>query len=499
MRRARLGLCAALGMTVVPALIGGQQPAQQPSPAKPDTIAMDARAKQVAHDRSLFGPDPSYPEERYDFQAQLDIYGAKRMNRTQRPLIELGRELYGFGPFRRSATILGSHNILIPQLLVYGDVRSAGGYNDFGVAHAGRWANRINLDVDLKLTATERIHALFRPLEKAGQFSRFDFTGDSTGFTGEFDGEPASLFLEGDLGAILGGLSGRDAPFDLAITGGLIPMLFQNGVWIEDAFIGGAFAIPARNSKVLDWSNFDMSFFYGGGRLSNPTVGTGTDNGQIAGATAFIETKKGYLEIGYANIFGADSGGRDFHSVALSFTRRYRGRVSNSLRYIAAFGKDSSSGGNANGHLFLIESSLITSRPSTVVPYINLFYGIDSPVSAARDPGAGGILKNTGLNFEADAITGFPSLDPTARDAAGGALGINLLGGNLDRQLVLEVAATAPIKKTFLSEPQYGAGVRIQQPLTNALILRIDGIYGLLGSGADNTLSGARLELRYKL
>jgi hypothetical protein len=512
MRRATLVLA---GLTL--ALAGTRSAAQQPArpaaqPARDtthhDSVTMDPRAHRVAHIRSAFGPDPSYPEAPYDYQAQLDIYGAKHMNRTQRPLLELGREMYHSGPFRPAGTALGKHNILIPQLLVYGDVRSAAGSNQFfdpdggPSVSLGTWGNRLNLDVDLKITASERIHALFRPFEKDGRFTRFDFqvpAGDSTGFKDELDIEPAALFFEGDFGAIVGGLTRRDAPFDLPISAGLMPLLFQNGVWIEDAFIGGAFAIPARNSKSLDWSNFDISFFYGGDKVSNPTVGSGADNGQIAGATAFIEAKKGYLEVGYASVFGAEeTGGRDFQSIAVSFTRRYRGRVSNSVRYIGAIGTDTDSFGDANGHLLLIENSLITSKPSTQVPYLNLFFGYDSPVSAARDPGAGGILKNTGLNFESDAITGFPSLDPTAHNAAGGALGLNLLGGNLNRQLVLEVAATYPwTESVTLPGAQYGVGLRIQEPLTNAMILRIDGIYGireLIGN-----ISGVRLELRYKL
>lgn len=493
-----LSLFAAVSATTARA----QQPARDT--VKHDSVTMDPRARKVAHNRAVFGPDPTYAPAPYDYQAQLDIYGAKRMNRTQRPLIELGRELYHNGPFGRAGTMLGSHNILTPQLLVYGDLRTAAGHNQVvGVGGApsftsGTWANRLNLDVDFKITATERIHALFQPLEKDGQFTRFDFAGDSTGFSEHFDAEPAALFFEGDLGAILGGLSGRDAPFDLPITAGLIPLLFQNGVWIEDAFVGGAFAIPARNSRILDWSNFDLSFFYGGSKLSNPTVGAGIDNGQIAGATAFIEALQGYLEVGYANIFGTNAGGRNFSSVALSFTRRYLGRVSNSVRYVGAVGTQGAFGGDPNGHLLLIENSLITARPSTTVPYLNLFFGLNSPMSAARDPGAGGILKNTGLNFESDAITGFPSLDPTATDAAGGALGLNLLGSNLNRQLVLEVAATYPwTTSATLPGAQYGIGVRIQQPLTNAIILRLDGMYGvreLIGN-----ISGVRLELRHKL
>jgi len=38
-----------------------------------------------------------------------------------------------------------------------------------------------------------------------------------------------------------------------------MPMFMQNGVWLEDAFHG--VTIPARNSKALDITNCDVTFF----------------------------------------------------------------------------------------------------------------------------------------------------------------------------------------------------------------------------------------------
>ncbi len=490
---------AAASCVALAAPVRAQGSAQ--APAKHDSVKMDARAKPARHDTAAFGPDAQYPDIKYDYQAQLDIYGAKHMNPTQRPLLELGRDLYAEGPFRKGINILGKHNLFIPQLLVYGDFRTAGGQSSVGgsAPDVGTWANRLNLDVDLKLTATERIHALFRPFENADGFTRFDFTGTATGFKQEFDAKPSALFFEGDLGAIVGGITGRDSPFDMPIAVGLMPLVFHNGAWIEDAFTGAAFTIPARNSGSLDWSNFDITFFAGMDRLSNPAFRIAKDTGMIGGVNVFVEANKGYWEAGYAMV-KSDSG-RAFHSAALSFTRRYGGWLSNSVRYIGAFNMSTnetlSATTEADGHIILIENSLITSKPSTVVPYLNLFAGMGTPASALRDPGSGGILKNTGLNFETDALTAFPSLDASARDAVGGALGLNVLGSNLNRQFVIEVAASYPHKTSLLMPGgQYGAGFRAQQNLTKAMLLRVDGMFGKR-EGLTN-VRGARLELRYK-
>ena len=453
---------------------------------------VDDRARIVAHDSAAFGGGPHY-EGPYDVQAQIDIYGAKYMNPTARPLLELGREMYGAGPLKRG---MGTYNPIRPQLLVYGDFRTAAGYNRFGDAgDLGTWGNRLNLDIDLRFTETERVHALFRPFEKDGQFTRFDFTGDSTGFKDNFDFEPTALFFEGDLGAILGGLSGNDSPFDMPIAFGIMPILFHNGTWLEDAFTGAAFTIPAKNSAALDWTNYDITFFAGFDRVSNEFVNTG----RIFGVNTFIEAYRGYIEGGYAFVGGEENVSKGYHSVALSFTKRYGGRLSNSVRYIGAFGGSSDTLATiANGHLLLVENSLITSKPTTVVPYLNLFFGLDNPGSAARDPGAGGILKNTGLSFETEAITGFPALNATATDAVGGALGINLLGNNLNQQLVLEAAGSfAHTASAFTPQgAQFAVGFRAQRNLSNTMIARADGVFGKRKDLSD--ISGLRFELRRK-
>ena len=486
-----------LGVALVALVISaGEARAWQAVPdTAPHLPEIDPRARLVDYDSTVFGEDPTYRDIEYDYQAQLDIYGAKYLNPTQRPLLELGRDLYQLGPFSGSANTSGGHNVLIPQLMVYGDFRISSAYNDTGTEVA-TVANRLNLDVDLKLTATERIHATFRPLDDSGEFTRIDFKGETTGFKDVFDAKPEALFFEGDLGAILGGLSGRDAPFDLPFSVGLMPLLFHNGIWIEDAFTGLAFTLPAMNSAALDWSNYDITFFAGLDRLSNPAFGA-EGGGRIFGFNTFIEAYRGYIEAGYAYVDGEP--GSEFHSVALSFTKRLGATLSNSIRYIGAFGQKTPDPGTpktAGGHLLLIENSLITSRPYTVVPYFNLFVSTGRPVPAAKDPGAGGILKNTGLNFESDGLTGFPTIAAAANDVIGGALGLNLLGSGFNRQLVLEAAITFPYAGSDLEGEQFAFGLRGQQPLTKAIILRVDAMYGKRSGLPD--LTGVRLELRHK-
>jgi hypothetical protein len=176
---------------------------------------------------------------------------------------------------------------------------------------------------------------------------------------------------------------------------------------------------------------------------------------------------------------------------------------------IANLGQDPVPGRDktADGWLLLVENSLISRRPLTLVPYGNFFAGFDRPQALARAAGTGGVLFNTGINFESDGLTGYPTLDDTARDSWGGAVGVEYLF-DLDRQIVVEAAAVRRDPGAGELDPgdEYAFGVRFQQPVTNAWIVRFDAMYGWREDGRDpvgavlprNDVYGARFELRRK-
>ena len=469
---------------------------ETPGPVKP---------RAVAYDRAAFRSDPVYASEGYDPEDQVLIYGGKTEVVTQRPVPELGRPFYQVGPLGHGLNLAGRKNLLFPHFYGFGDWRTAVAFNDNGADENAQIATRLNLDLDLGLTATERLHALFQPLQKDGAFTRCEFAGDDSlqDCELEFDPDPQTLFFEGDLAAITSGITDRHQRWDLPVTAGFVPLIFQNGIWVEDAFIGGAFSIPALNSPTLDISNADITIFGGFDQVN--ANGVIDANGNIAnsnvnlyGIASFIEMLEGYVEAGYGYVDAEDSlKDQDYHSATVAFTRRYGGKLSNSLRLVGSFGQDRDQGDDQNGLMILAESSLITSKPYTLVPYGNFFVGLDRPVPLARE---NGILKNTGIAFESDALTGFPFLNDTGQNAYGGAVGVQHLF-DLDQQIVLEVAAVRDLEDISASFEevvgnQYALSVRYQIPLSNAWIFRSDAIYGLRESEED--VAGIRTEFRFK-
>lgn len=447
-----------------------------------------------------FGPTPVDSQVPYDAGHEMWVYEGKTLNANRRPLVELGKPWYQLGQLKPGGTILGQHNLLLPQFLVYGDFRTAYANNRLANGDStSQMALELNLNFDLRLTATERFTMFMAPLDRDNRNTRWLLDEDVV--VSEANADILFGMFEGDLGAITGGAVGQTLPFDLPFALGLTPLLLQNGVWMEDAVLGVAATIPARNSPRLDISNIDITFMAAFDDIDSPAFEGNNNAAKMYGVLTWIEACGGYFEIDYAFLEDRDrSRNRSYHNIAMAFTRRYGRFISNSLRLIVNAGQQTINGPNtADGALVLLENSLITSRPQSFVPYFNLFAGFDRPQSAARAAQAGGILRNTGILFETDGMTGFPTLDETANDTWGGALGLNILTPNFDQQLILEIATVQTrgndATRNILND-QYGVGARYQIPITNSWLIRTDVMYGFLRDARD--IHGARLELRHK-
>ena len=452
------------------------------SPAKKKPVPFDQPSGQSpGYCYNDFSPTP-IPGAAGHFDAQREswVYDAKSDVRTQKPLVELGREWYGNGITPNGLNWFGDTNLVRPKFYVYGDYRVGiiGGRNANG--RTDNVSKRLNLDFDFQLTDTDRFHMFINPLEENGRNTRIELVDGDLQSRSETNLTPATGFYEGDLGVLFGTLRNETSPFELPFTAGLIPLLFQNGIWMEDAVSGAAFALPARHSRLLNIANMDITFFAGFDDIDSPAFESDSA-AQVYGTAAFIEAYDGYIETGYAFLNERNNDDLDYHNLTVSFTRRYFDRLSNSVRLIINTGQDAAVGDRtADGGILLVENSLITSRPLTWVPYANFFFGWDRPQSVARAIGSGGLLRNTGINFQTDGVNGFAFLDDTGADTTGFALGVDLIGDQLDRQLVLEFAYQTPHANSNANVPddQFALGGRYQINLDHASLIRFDTMYG---------------------
>jgi len=480
----------------------------KPKPLPPNSGEHDSDATLLPGptDPNLFKADPCYLEP-YDAAAEWEIFGGKHTLNRPRPPVELGRRLYDLGAYPPSPTWFGPLNPVGFHFMSFGDFRIAAASNDNGKAapngktRQSSIAARLNLDMDMQFTATERIHFFTRPLDKNGTFTSYQIDGGvKDKFVHDLDFNVDSLFFEGDAGAMRQGLTGSTNPYDLPFAVGRVPIITQNGVWIEDAFDGGAFSITAKNSPSHDISNMDFTFFAGFRHVA--TAADPSGKAKLFGMAGFADLLRGYLEYGYGFVH-ADVSGGSYHNLTAAFSKRYYDHIANSVRLIGNFGQKGVAGvKTADGVLLLVENSLVPTRhfawstvnPLNFVPYFNVFAGFKSPQSLARGADSGGVLRNTGITFESDGMTGYPTLDATAHDSYGGALGLEYLF-NLDRQIVVE-AATVQRRGNNTLGSQHSVGARYEHPFTSTWILRLDAMKGW--QQGQKNISGVRVELRRK-
>jgi hypothetical protein len=469
----------------------------EPLPPEPLPLAISQQIPVWAND---FSPTPlPSASQQHRPDLEVGVYDDKGPTPTQAPWIEWGRPFYGTGITPRGNDVLGDYNMVRPSFYLYGDFRTgiAAGRNDLG--RTDNWASRLNLDADLKITDTERFHAFVAPLGAGVKTTRWELQDEDLSFRNEVDFTPITGFFEGDLGVMTGAASGHSADYDLPFTVGLVPLLFQNGIWMEDAVTGAAFALPARHSTLLNWSNYDATFFAVVDQLNSPAFGQDENAAQAFGTAWFIEAYGGYIETGYAFVRDRNVDALSYHNATISFTRRYLDRISNSVRLIVNSGQDlAEQQRTADGGVLLVENSWITSDPLRFVPYANFFYGWDRPQSVARAIGSGGILRSTGINFDTDGLSGLATLDTTASDTAGGSVGVDLIGDKLERQWLVEASYQSPHgnKNANVPDDQYGLGTRYQFPVSHRTLIRMDATYGWRGD--LNDVYGTRLEYRWK-
>lgn len=487
------------GLTTAATLIALAGAAGAAEDYKPKT---SPGAKLTEFDAGAFKPDPDYADKPYDIQAQLDIYGGKTEVEAPRPLFELGQPQYISGQLPEPSTALGRLNPTQFAVQAFGDWRTAIAFNDFGGNELGQIATRLNIDIDMKITSTERLHAFIRPIDSGANFTRCELFGNDKdeGCELESDLNLETLFFEGDFSTIASGLTGDYYKTDRPFTIGLVPMFFQNGLWMDDAFFGGAFAFPALNSPTFDISNMDFTVFAGFDEITNNGIvdangQTAAHNVNIYGGQLFVETLSGYIETGLAYLDASNPklGDQDIWSFGLSWSARYRDIASYSVRYFLSEQDNNAGVSTGSGMAFLLETSWMTSQPYTFIPYANFWLGINRPQPAAN---AEGLLVNTGINFETDALTGFPFLDDSAADTFGGAIGLQYLFA-LDQQIIVEAATVQEYGgQSNIAGDQYALGVRWQLPIAKAWIIRADAMYGIRVN--DDDISGVRFEVRRK-
>jgi len=380
-----------------------------------------------------------------------------------------------------------------PQLVLFGEFRTALQAFDDGQRDVVEWANRLDLYANFNFTATERILVGFRPLDRNGEFSGYrSGSGSRDGWEEHLDGEPQVFFFEGDLGEMFPNWDREDRRhLDYNLAVGRMPLEFQDGIMIDDSFdavaltrssLFGGGASALRVAGVFGFSEIDR----GDNRKDS--------DARLYGVFLAADYEKSTYEADVVYVDGSEERGGDGAYVGVGQTRRF-GRLNATTRANFSWALDDESAAVGTGVLLFSQLSRTVSHNRDIM-YLDSFWAIDDYTSAARDPAAGGPLGGTGVLFDAVGLGEYGSaLGNRASGAVGAAVGYqHFLDERNRRQLVTEIGGRAATRKEGRSAAAIGA--RYQQAVGKHSIFVLDG-FGAYYDDGDAGF-GARCEMRVK-
>jgi len=408
------------------------------------------------------------------------------------PPVEIGPDFLGRGNLPQGIE-LPTGAVWNPAFWVYGNYRT--GYNYFDPGGSARavseWANDLDLFGNLHLSGTERVLVGFAPVSDDGEFSGYTFEPErAEGWDNAFNGRPTRLFFEGEIVEMFPGLDPNDRGiFDIGMSVGRQPLLFQEGILIDDDQVDGV--ALTRDTIIIPGLSVDtrLTAFYGWNEV-NRGDNRDEDGAELFGL--FMEGDWGWstVQIDAAYVAG-DQDSVHYGIGAIQRLTPFGRTVNTAIRVNRSDALEEPTPAARNGTLVFGEFS-ITPHGTHDVAYLNLFWGANEYRSALRDETAGGPLGRTGILFAAVGLGNYGSaLSNQADNVVGAAIGRQFFWDGERKQIIVEIGGRAGTEETTADQAAIGA--RYQQALGRRFVLRFDGFVASREGGDD--ASGVRTEL----
>lgn len=323
-----------------------------------------------------------------------------------------------------------------------------GSYQLFGFAfeQAGHRSDAIGhqllIDLDLRLTGTERFHVQFRPVGERNTGGSFYEFSDSQ-FVDNSTATPDRYWFEGDIHSILGWGNDVHASRYLNFLAGKFPFQLHKSLLLNDDILG--VVLSRNNLRFRNASNVNLQLFAGFHDVDTfPHIDT-----NIYGVHASVDYKRQFYEATYA--FANSAFDREAHYAGFSGTRFFGPRTI-AARALFKFGDES---GTGSGQLFTLETNrtrVFEHEPFGIhhgVFFCNAFWA-----SEGWNSMGGGNLNRLRTAFEVNPLVRLAA-GPAQQDTYGVALGVQLFRHHEDESLIPEFAWESPG-----GESVYGVGLR---------------------------------------
>ena len=352
-----------------------------------------------------------------------------------------------------------------PRLVANGSYEMFGLFLEQGGTRQDSVGHQLIVDLDLRLTGTERAHVQFRPLGRrntGGSFFRLD---DPTGYDDNSTGIPDRWWIEGEFYSLFGGLvEDQFTPLDYHITVGKVPYAVHNSLLINDEVTG---LIVNKNTLLIPpLSNLNVQGFYFFDDVDTATP----HSAELVGMHASADWRNAFIEGTVAYVSHADDNQFDSRYAALS-TTQFFGPATLAGR---ALFKDGDEGGTGDGSLFVAESNLTRLAPreircATGIEHV-VFYGNFFKATSGWSPISGANFNRLRSSFAVDPLIRIgQGVNPA--DTIGASLGVQLFRDHEDESITPEIAWEQPQGDSI-----WGVGLRWQRKLGPQIFLDASGI-----------------------
>jgi len=358
----------------------------------------------------------------------------------------LGPEFLGADPIQTFGAWPGCNGyVWEPRFVGYGSFRLFG----FGLRENNQEqvvvGADLTLDLDLRLTGTERFHVQFRPLGREGTGGSYYQLSQPQGTVNNTTVQPDLYWFEGELGSMFGASVDPFSASDYTVTVGRFPFVLHNTFLLNDEFIG--VAVNKNSLMPGPLSNLNIQMFYG---FEDVDAYSDAD-AQLYGVHATADYHNDLYEATYAFVQHETNGSRDAHYLGLSRTQfvgnyTFAGRV---------LGKVGDQAGRGDGVLFVLESNyhrVFDTQPLGVEHA--LFYCNVFGASSGWSPIAGAGFNRIRTAFETNPLVRIAAGRPAAQ-TYGVAAGAHLFRLHEDESFIPEIAF-----ESLNGEPIYGCGMR---------------------------------------
>jgi hypothetical protein len=325
-----------------------------------------------------------------------------------------------------------------PRFTAYGSYEVFGMYFEEGNRKQNGVGHQLLIDLDLRITGTERAHVQFRPLGRKNSGGSFYQFNSPSGYDDNSTLIPDRYWVEGEIRSIFNDLINDSfTPLDYHFIVGKFPFALHNNILMSDDVHG--IVINKNTLLIPPFSNMNVQFFY---LFDDVDTALGS-TADVLGTNLTADYQHSLLEATFAYVNPSGQLNDETYYLAGAWTE-FIGQLSVTGRVLSKTGE---SRVFDDALLYVLESNYHTPLPESfkectgfdhAVIYSTAFHATEGWVSIS-----GGNFDRLRSTFEVDPLISI-SRGRVNDDTTGIALGYQLFANNDDESLIPEIAYEEP-------------------------------------------------------